>query len=203
MPRSTDVNQIGQEFLYPLDDPNTAFRNAISDLGINPYRSNPFVSALQKNAQGARIGFLGQQAMRGSDPNLMSQPGYATPSEGFGTYLRNSLQGGNLIGQTTRQAQQFPQLLNQVRAFQDQVNSGQNVTGLNPYTSALNDIFSADDDRGALAAYASLRAPRLGSLGSSWTRALQNAGDAGFRNFAQQGDMHGDVWDYIFKGGVF
>jgi hypothetical protein len=201
MPQSNDQIQLGQNLLYPLDDPNTAFSNALQNMGINPYKSNPFVNALQKNAQGARIAYLSDMSKVGG--NVLSQPGYATPAEGFGNYLRGQIQGGNLIGTLTRQAQEFPSMLNTVRKYESQMASGTGASELNPYTASLRDIFAADNGKGALGAYASLRSPRLGALAGSYTRALDQRGDAAVRNFALNGNYDDDVWKYIFQSGLF
>lgn len=201
MPQTTDQAQMGQQLLYPLDDPNTAFTNALQDMGINPYRSNPFTAMLQRNAPGARISYLAD--MSKMSPNVLSMPGYATPSEGFGNYLKSQISGGNLIGTLTRQAQEFPSMIQNVRNYETGLAGGQNASQLNPYLASLRDIFAADNGKGALGAYGSLRMPRLGALGSSYTRALSNLGDSALRNFAQTGTYNDDVWDYMFRGGVF
>jgi hypothetical protein len=207
MVQTADAHQMGQQLLYPLDDPTTAFRNALQDMGINPYRNNPFVTQLQKNAQGSRIAFLSDmsrnQGPQGYQSNVMDNPAWADPSTAYGNFLHTNLQGGSLLNAMSHYAQNFGNSLKAVQAQEDQMAAGTNAASLNPYTSALREIYRADNGQGALAAYASLRSPALGSLGSSWTRALQNMGDSGMRNFAQQGGVNDEVWDYIFKGGMF
>lgn len=201
MARTIDENQMGQQLLYPLDDPTAAFTNALQDLGINPYRSNPFTEALKKNAQGARISYLSD--MSKMPANVLSTPGYATPSEGFGNYLKGQISQGNLIGQMTRHAQDFGGTLDTVREYEKQLASGQNAADLNPYTAALRDIFAAENGKGALGAYGALRSPRLGALSGSYGRAIGNVGDAAVRRFAQEGTLNDDVWKWMFNGGVF
>lgn len=197
--RTPDINNISQNLLYPLDDPNTAFTNALQDMGVNPYRSNPFVSALQKGAQGSRISFLADKVFGGTGQNS------GVPGQDYGAWLRGRLGSGTLMNEMTALTQggHYGQLLDKVRGFQDQMQNGMNIGTLDPYMSALNDIFSADGGRGALAAYGSLRAPNMGSLGQSYTRALSNFGDSAHRRFLNEGDMGSDPWQWMFgsRGG--
>ncbi len=197
--RTPDINNISQNLLYPLDDPNEAFVNALRDIGVNPYRSNPFVTALQRGAQGSRVSFLADKVMGGTGQNS------GVPGQDYGAFLRQRLGSGTLMNEMSALADpgHYGQVLNRVRGFQDQMNQGMNPTGLDPYMSALNDIFSADNGRGALGAYASLRAPNMGALGQSYTRSLANFGDSAYRRFVQEGDLQSDPWQWMFgsRGG--
>lgn len=204
MPQNQDTRNISQNLLYPIDDPNEAFRNALQDIGINVFRSNPFVSQMQKSAQGARIGFLADRAFGGAygaDPNSNFRS--ELPSQAYGQYLRSALQGGNLLNQMHMYTNptNFRQILDKVRGFQDQMNRGElSADEISPYMSGLNEIFSADGGRGALAAYGSMRAPLMGSLGSAYTRSLSDFGDSAMRRFAREADMSSDPWQWLFRG---
>lgn len=198
MPQNNDTAQIGQQLLYPLDDPTTAFRNALQDMGINPYRSNPFVTALQKQAQGARISFL---ADRARTPNAVNTPGVSNPSQAYGEFLKSNLGRGDLLGQMGRDAGNFGSILQTVRDFESGLSNGSLQAASNPYAAGLRDIFAGDNGQGAMSAYASLRTPGLGSLAAPYTRALSNVADQSSRRFAQQGGLNDDVWQWMFPSG--
>lgn len=194
-----DRTQLGQSVLYPLDDPSVAFNNALQDMGINPFRSNPFTAQLQKTSGASRIAFLADAAQRGG--NMLSTPSYSNPSMAYGNFLKSNLQGGNYMGNLGGTARNFPSLLQTVRDYESQLASGQNTAQINPYTAALRDIFAADNGKGALGAYGSLQSAALGPLASSYSRALSNVGDSAVRNFAQRGSMDDDVWKWMFPAG--
>lgn len=207
MPKHGDTQNLSQQFLYPLDDPTAAFRTAMRDMGINLNRGNPFTDALLKNAQGARIAFLSDMSRnqgttgynwQGRPANVQSVEEWANPSQAYGNFLRSNLQSGNILGALKYFSQNFGNTLDSVRNFEDQVASGQNVESLNPYTSALRDIYRSNDGQGALSAYASLRAPLLGSIGTSWTRATQNAGETAMDRFYREGGLQSDPFDWLF-----
>lgn len=202
MARSQDTQHISQDLLYPLDDPNQAFTNALQDIGINPYRSNPFVEAMKRTAQGSRISYLAQRAFdpaRGPVASVAS-----TPSQGYGEFLRGRLGTGDLTTYLAGHSDptNYATILDRTRQFQDQIAAGtQPATEMNPYMAALSEILNADNGRGALAAYGSLRAPLMGSLGSAYTRSLADFGDSAMRRFAQEGDMRSDPWNWLFRRG--
>lgn len=207
MPQNEDISNISQSLLYPISDPTTAFKNALRDIGVNLNRGNPFADALLKNAQGSRVAFLSDmsrnQTPTGYASDVQTNPLWSNPEQAYGNFLRQNLTSGNMLGAMRHYAENFGNSINAVKAFEDQQNAGVNAQSLNPYTSALRDIYRADDGMGALSAYASLRAPALGSIGSSWTRATQAAGDEAQRRFYQQGGINDDPFDWLFttRGG--
>lgn len=182
--------QSRNQLLYPLNDPNAAFDNALRNTGINPYATNPFTELLKKNAQGARISYLA----RGG--------GGAGDVEGdFGNFLTNQIQNGSLYNTLNGTAGNFGNVINAVKEYQRQVGAGNTqYAANNPLYAGLSDIFGADGGRGALSAYAQLRTPSLGSLGSSWSRALQQAGEGAMTNYAKQGNLGQSPWDWLFRG---
>jgi hypothetical protein len=198
MPGNNDTGWIGQNLLYPVDDPNTAFRHAMQDIGINPYRSNPFVAQLQRAAPGARIAFLSRGAPQGPG----RQGPYTNVGQDYGSYLRSALTGGNLMGELSNTAQNFYSVINQMKGYEDALARGDTgAVDRQPYFAALRDIFGEDDGMGALSAYASLRTPMLGSgIASQYTRALQAAGQGAMRNFYGQGGPQSSPWDWLFPG---
>jgi hypothetical protein len=191
-----DQYQISNQLLYPLDDPTTAFRNALQDTGVNPYASNPFITQLMKGAQGARISFLANQAQKGT------APAGDQPSLNYANFLHQALSGGagsGLFNQLNTTAQGYPDLIRQVKQYEASLAGGQTGAAAgNPYMAGLRDIFGNDNGMGALSAYASLRTPSLGALGSAWTSGLQNAGQSAMRQFAQQGTPSDSPWDWLF-----
>lgn len=187
MPTS-DSQQMATQFLYPLDDPTSAFTNALRDIGINPYRSNPFVDQLKKSASGARIAFLS---------NTQGGP-HEDPSQKYGDYLRNNLRGGTLMNQLRGSAVGFGDMLRRVRQHEDTLSSGTSGVSLSPYDAALKEIMRADGGMGALGAYASLRSPLLGSLGGAYGRATQAAGEGAMSRYYRQGDARSDPFNWLF-----
>lgn len=182
--------------LYPFDDPATAFNNALRDQGINIYQNNPFVAQLQKAAPGARVAFLGNTSGNTAESR-------ADPHGQFGAWLRSQIGSGNLMGTLGNAASGFGGYIQRLKNFQAAQGDGNNPTGTDPYAAALNDLFGAQGGQGALAAYASLRTPMMGSLASPYTRALQNSGDSAMRQFFQQGGTNDNPWDWLFRGSVF
>jgi hypothetical protein len=189
--------QSRNQLLYPLDDPNTAFDNALRRTGINPYATNPFTDLLKKNAQGARIAYLAHGKPEGGS--------YADPSADYGNFLSSQIQNGSIYNTLNNTAQSFPEIVRAIQQYQNQLNAGNTqAVSQNPLYAGLNDIFGADGGRGALSAFAQLRTPSLGSLGSSWARALQQAGEGAMTRYAQQGGPGQSPWDWLFpSSGVF
>jgi hypothetical protein len=189
-----DTSAISNQLLYPLDDPTTAFRNALSGTGINPYRSNPFVTQLMKAAQGSRIAYLANAAGQGASPDATD------PSGGFGNYLKQALSSGTLMSNLNSTAQNYGNVINGVSQYEQNLNqgSGAGAAAANPFYAALRDIFGANDGQGALSAYATLRTPSLGALGSSWASGVQQAGQSAMANFARNGGPTDNVWDWLF-----
>lgn len=192
MPVPIDPRQRTQ-LLYPLDDPETAFNNALMDTGVNPFRSNPFVTQLQKAAKGSRIAFLGNNS--GNTLNA------ADPSGQYANFLRSNLSGGTLFNTLDQAARGFQGYIQRVKNFEDAQTGGVNAVSTDPYSAALRDIFAADDGLGALSAYGTLRTPLMGALGSSYNRALQAAGLGAMRQFYQKGGANDSPWDWLFPGG--
>lgn len=193
MAQNADTREIGQQVLYPLDDPETAFRNAMRDVGINPMRANPFVGQLMKAAPGARIAYL---ATGRPESGVLGNP-----SQGYGQFLRNQLGAGTLFSNMTHVAGNMSEVTNALKQWQDMVDNGnlQQVTN-NPLYTALNDILSANGGMGALSAYAQLRTPMLGAIAPSFTRATQAAGEGVTRSFANNANPSDSIWDWIFRG---
>jgi hypothetical protein len=185
---------ISQQLLYPLNDPTTAFRTAMVKSGISPYMGNPFVTQLEKAAQGARIAFLAHGGPAGDK--------FANPSEDYGKYLQNAISGGSLFDDLTRTASNFGTITDAMKRYGKQLTDG-SVSAVtdSPYYSALHDIFSSDDGMGALGAYAQLRSPLMGGIAPSFTRGLQSAGQSAMMNFAQQGGFQDSPWDWLFPKG--
>jgi hypothetical protein len=184
------------QLLYPFDDPSTAFDNALRDVGVNPFRSNPFVAQLQKAAPGARIAFLGNTS--GNTAQARNDP-----SGQFGQWLQSQIGGGSLLSTLSNTASGFNGILQRLKNYQDAQAQGMNPTGTDPYMAGLNDILGANGGMGSVGAYASLRTPLMGALGQPYSRALQNSGDSAMRRFYQSGGLNDSPFDWLFSGQAF
>lgn len=193
----TTPPQAHSQLLYPLDDPSTAFDNALRQAGINPFATNPFTDLLKKNAQGARIAYLAH--------GKPEQGSYADPEGDYGNFLTSQIQNGSLYNTLSNTAQSFPEIVRAIKQYQGQVDAGNTqAVNQNPLYAGLNDIFGANGGRGALSAFAQLRTPGLGSLGSSWARALQASGEGAMTRYAHEGQLGQNPWDWLFpSSGVF
>src|SRR5688500_7391880 len=107
-----DSQTIGNQFLYPLDDPATAFQNAMRRAGINPNASNPFTRRMQDAAQGARVAFLAN--MGSGVPGNQGTVPAGEPSANYGDWLTQSIQSGNLMSNLKHVGDNFSGALQQV-----------------------------------------------------------------------------------------
>lgn len=192
----TTQQTIGNQLRYPLDDPSGSFRSALTDIGINPYASNPFVAQLMKSAQGARAAFLTSRVNSQSNATLDSMP---DPSADFGSWLRGQLGGGTLFNSMNQSAGNFDNTVKAMKEYEAGL-AGGNATGasISPYAAALNDMMGNNNGMGALSTYASLRTPSLGALAPAWTQGVQNAGQSALNKYYQQGDANASPWDWLF-----
>jgi hypothetical protein len=196
MPAPDDRHDISQQLLYPLNDPTTAFQNALRQAGINPNATNPFTRQLQNSAQGARVAFL---------QNFSETPAYISPTTGnpsahYGNWLTTLIKSGGLTGQLSNSADRFGQSLDTVRGYERRINEGGDPSSLNPYQSALRDIFASDGGKGAVGAYASLRTPMMGQpLGRAYSAGLDAQADSNLSRFYREGTVRDDPWQWLFS----
>lgn len=187
----TTNQTIGQQLLYPLDDPATAFENAMREAGLNPAASNPFIAQLKKAAQGSRISFLAN--------NMGTPVGGADPQAAYGDWLKSQISGGGLLGSLSDTAGRMPQVVQGINDYETRLKNGGTPSMLSPYAAALKDIFASNNGQGGLGAYASLVAPRLGNgLASSFTSGVQAQGDSNFARYAKNADPNASIFDWLF-----
>jgi hypothetical protein len=100
----TPYDPIRQNILYPLENPDYAMRNAMVDVGVNPYSANPFAQAIGRLGRSSANSYLAQMA---ADNTIEDVNPYAIANQGaggrrsavaFSDYLRNTLAGGRFQG---------------------------------------------------------------------------------------------------------
>lgn len=97
MARSYDP--IREQLLYPVDNPDFALRNAMSDLGYNPYSANPFAQAVERLGRSTANTYLTQMAADNTiydvSPDAIARQGAGGRGSAvaFSDYLRNTLAG--------------------------------------------------------------------------------------------------------------
>lgn len=195
----TDLSWMRDQQLYPLDDPGTAFNNALRDVGVNPFRSNPFIDQLSKAANGSRIAFLAR-----GRPMYAASGGssFSNPSTDYAAYLKDNLSNGTMFQNLQATAQNWGDTINKMKAYEDsQANGSVSDVNQSPYYAPLHDLMSSNNGMGALSAYSQLRTPMMGSIGASYNKALQSAGEGAMRKFAQEGGLNDSPWDWLFGRG--
>lgn len=100
---------IRQNLLYPLDNPDFAIRNAMSDVGVNPYTANPFAQAVGRLGKSSANTYLTQMAGDNTinDVNAQAIANQGAGGRGsavaFSDYLRNTVSGGQFGGNSQGQ----------------------------------------------------------------------------------------------------
>lgn len=195
---TTDQTQVQGQLLYPLEDPEKAWNNALTDSGYNVYRANPFIQSLQRAGRGNRTAFL--MTNSGQNPN---QP--ANPAEYYGNYLKQQIQGGNAFENLNRAYADMPGAINRIRQHQNSVASGAEDANIaNPYMALLEDELGSGNGQGTMDALSYLRSPLLGSqMGRSYTSMLGDILSSSQRTLAQDPATYApngqrDIWSYIF-----
>lgn len=186
---STDAQQVGQNLLYPINDPEAAFGNAIRQRGWNPSASNPFMDMLKQAARGSQIAFL-------SD-NVRNTNTGENPSQNYGQWLGSAMNSGNLFNKLRSSASGIYGTTKALDDYTASLASGGSVAGLSPYASALKDIFAAKNGGGAMDAYSSLVTPNLGSLGRSYNQGLQAREAQAQYNYAQNPNPNVNMWNWV------
>lgn len=199
--------QVGQtSLMYPLEDPEKAFRNVLQDQGYNTYRANPFTQMLQRGARGLRQSYIMDRAQGQNTGNGNPQTaGNESTGADFRNYLTHALGGGRLFATLNQSAEQLPSMIQNVRSYQNDVASGkQDATTANPFMALLADEMASGNGQGTTNALSYLRAPTMGSdLGRSYTSMLGNILDSSQRTLAQDPNTYTpgtprDIWSYIF-----
>jgi hypothetical protein len=192
---------------YNPSNPQFAMQSAMQDLGMNPFRANPFMAMTMKAAPGLAQAF--DIANVGTGADTMAARG----GEGamFGDYLRAALtgQGGASIMDPIRAgAAALPGALNQVTAQQNALNAsgqgggtaGQGLGDVNPFMGILASIYG--DPQAAAGAYGALGTPFMSSgTGQAYQQGLGNVASQALR---REGNDYGqninvpNFWQYLF-----
>ncbi len=216
-----------EDLLYPVDNPDFALNNAMSDIGYNPYAANPFTASVRKLAPALGTSYALEQAM---NPNANTPGAIARRGQGysngqyssmsFSDYLRGSLTGEDLGNQkynpfpgadypttgTARQniGVQVPYLNNTFRSIRDYRNQlgqgGVNFNNLNPYMAALSEQAGSNGGLGTVDILSNLMSPLLGSpaMSGAYNRALRSQGEQAVRKLAGEGlNTQNDIWTYL------
>jgi hypothetical protein len=194
--------------MFPLEDAEKSFDNALVNNGYNPYLSNPFVSSLKRSARGLRQSFIQDRAQRGNGSYATDY----TPSQDFQQYLTDQLRGGNIQQTLSQSARNLPNAITSVRNYQYEMGQGaQNAQNANPYLQLLSDELSANEGQGTANALTYLRAPLMGAnLGKAYSSMLGDVVSSANRSLAEDpatylpgntetpGANTRDIWSYIF-----
>lgn len=210
-------NPINEHILYPLDNPGSAIKNAMSDVGINPYSGNPFSKAVQRLAPALGSSYLVEQASNGltNTPGGIAATGqgYANgqrSSMPFSTYLRGTLTGQDTSTAYNPPASQgaseyphlggpqqnlgyiagwMPNAFRGVRDYRQQLGAGNvNFQTLNPFMAALSEQAGANNGQGTVDILSNVMTPFMApGMASAYTRALQSQGDQAIRRLSIDG----------------
>lgn len=198
---ATDATVGRNQLLYPLDDPQKAWDNALQDQGYNIYRANPFVQSLQRAGRGNRMTYLMDKSLY----NGGAQP--ADQGADYGNYLKDKIGSGNAFYNLDRGYVQMQPAINAIRTNQDNIAAGRTTAAqANPYLQQLSTELAANDGQGTADALTYLRTPNLGTqLGRSYASMLSDIVGSANRSLANDpraAAPHSgkDIWSYIFGG---
>jgi hypothetical protein len=186
------------QLLYPLDDPETAFRNAMKDQGYNPYAENPFIKTMQRAAPGLAVSYASDMAMGG----MYGNPNDTAGVPDFGQYLRETIAGGpnrNIVERLRGHSDpnQIQRNLSVIRNYRQLQSDGLGAN-FNPYVAYLSDLYGEDNGKGLTNAILATRAPLLGTpLARSYRSGLDASYESAWNRMVRAGDDRGDVWRYI------
>lgn len=182
-----------QNKLFDYGDPAFAMQNALRDMGINPYRQNPFIADFMRAAPGLANAHIIQNAgARPEDVDAMGGTGAM-----FGSFLQDVL-GRGAINSTLRDANSAlgspgSGVFQTLSTYLDNLDNGGAV---NPYLNMLYERMDNPNEMGNL--LGSLTAPRLGpALGQSYQRGLGASLGGSYRNYIKTGDPATDWWTAI------
>jgi hypothetical protein len=218
---------IKESLLYPLDNPEYAYNNAMSDVGINPYSANPFAKAMKRMAPSLGASYLVEQSSnnRANTPAGIARTGqgYADgqhTSMPFSTYLRASASGQNVapaynmpgdpsgeyptMGTAAQNVgtslQWLPNAIGDVRTYRNNLNNGSaNMSNINPFMAAFSDQLAAGNGQGTVDLASNLMSPWLApAMASSYRNALTaSLGNANRKLAAEPLNTTNDIWTYL------
>lgn len=158
------------ENLYPLENPQIAMMSVLRDMGVNPFRTNPFVSAIMRSAPG--LSALWQLSNIGANTNDLAANG--GPGQMFGDFLRGQLQNGTIMSSLQGGVQNFGQYAGQLNDLTSRLNGGPNALPISQIPPFLDSLESKlNSPNGFADIYGALAQPLLGrSLGQSFQQTL-------------------------------
>lgn len=167
------------------DNPQLAMMNAFRDLGWSTY-NNPYVQRLLQAAPGLAVSYLGQRGLGSANWNDVG----ASYGD-YGQFLRNAIQGNNVMSTLGGAQGMFPQIVNAVRGH-DQTVAQQGdgaFARLNPFLSTLSGMMGASTGQGAMGMYGNLFSPFMApGVQRSYRGILDSAFLNSQRGFQQSGN---------------
>lgn len=187
---------------YDYSNPVEAMRNALLDIGRNPFNpADLFTRYLLRAAQGLGLAFQAQQA---------TTPGLTVDAMGdvganFGNFLRNALTTGSVMG-TLRDTGSAITSGSLIQHLRDTLQNPGNMAQVNPFAQGLADLLAGDMGGGTATALGLLFGPSMNrSLLQAYQSALGAAQTAGLRNYLEQDfdltpgarPAENDLWYYL------
>lgn len=148
-------------------DPTAAMLAVLRNMGVNTFRSNPFVQRLLSAAPGLQSAW--QLSNIGAKADDIE--GNGGVGKMFGDFLQGQLGGGSVLSTLANARQNMPNYANQINDLTQQVtNGGMDVSQLPVFLKQLDTELNNPNQFAEL--YGSLVAPGLGSLSKSYQSAL-------------------------------
>ncbi len=148
-------------------DPVAAMMAVLQNMGVNPFRSNPFVQRILQSAPGLQSAWqLSNIGAKGDDIEGMGGVGQM-----FNQFLQGQLSNGSIFSTLANARQNMGNYANQMNQLYGQVGT-QDMSNLAPFLGQLDE--QLNDPSGFARLYSSLAAPGLGPLGQSMDRAIKN-----------------------------
>lgn len=181
-------------------NPDDAMRNAMLDVGINPYVKNPFIQMQMRGARG--LSLANAMTNRNMTPDQIAQAG----GEGaiLQQFMQDALRNGSVFQDLAQSGAQVPGLLNELTQRANSMAEGGITAGqANPFLELLGDAFM--DPNNATGALSALYGPTLGpGLGRAYQSQIGDIMDSQMRNLAGDPDTYTpgkarNFWEYIFQ----
>ncbi len=176
-------------------NPEFAFSNVLSGMGMNPVMPSPFMDALRRQALPMQSAYM-LQAGNGYNPGM-------DPWSGYASFVKNVLQNGSMAGTYGQAANNFGQTANAARDFFTQLNANPSLSNVNPLMADLAYTMMNNSGVGGLGMLSNLMGGALGGrVGQSYGQAVKGAGLGAMRqNWMDAGmdNPNGSIFDYLFQ----
>jgi hypothetical protein len=147
-------------------DPTAAMMAVLRQMGVNTFRTNPFVARLLGAAPGLQAAWqLSNIGAKGDDIDANGGIGQM-----FGDFLRGQLQGGSIMSTLANARSNMPNYANQLNDLTQQVTNGMDPTQVPAFVKFLDTQLNNPNQFAEL--YGSLMAPALGPMARSYQSAL-------------------------------